>query len=144
MRIATMLGAIRTLAPLRLHGQGGSSHSDGKRPDTFLRAKHSPPKTIPPPPQTYPRHHLIHHSLPAATSLLLGKPDSSEIPVHVGDAYLSVPQAGWLRQVSTRSKGCNYTYSQGFLTAKTSKRQTPKTLVAPIVPMLDVHSINPR
>lgn len=144
MRIARMLGTIPTLAPLRLHGQGGSSHSDGKRPDTFLRAKHSPPKTIPQAPQMYPRHHLIHHSLPVATSFLLGKPDSSEIPVHVGDAYLSVPQAGWLRQISTRSRGCNYTYSQGFLTAKTSKRQTPKTLVAPIVPVLDVHSINPR
>lgn len=115
-------------APLLGQGylQGSSSCSGRRRQDTFLRAKHSLSKIIlpphPPGPQMYPRHHLRHHSLPAATSFLLEKPNSSKTPLHVRAADLSVPHAGWLWQASTRSRGCYCVFSQGFLTAKTSKR----------------------
>lgn len=71
--------------------------------------------------QKHCSNHHRHHSLAAATW------ESSEIPVQAGDAYLSVLRAGGLGQVSTRSRGCYYIFPQGFLTAKTSKRQTPNT-----------------
>jgi len=43
---------------------GASSHSDGRRQNAFLGAKHSSSKTTPPSPQMCPS--LTHHSLPAS------------------------------------------------------------------------------
>lgn len=115
-----LLGAKATLTSLQLHDQGRrpcrvvcpNKGGTGSLPESTVHPKQSP--------QKHCRNHR-HHSSAAATW------ESSEIPVQAGDAYLSVLGAGGLGQVCTRSRGCYYIFSPGFLTAKTSKRQTPNT-----------------
>lgn len=118
-----LLGAKATLTSLQLQDQGRDpcrvvcpTATRRNRISSWKQSTLHPKQS----PQKHCRNHR-HHSLAAATW------ESSEIPVQAGDAYLSVLHAAGLGQVSTRSRGCYYIFSPGFLTAKTSKRQTPNT-----------------
>lgn len=85
-----LLSAKATFTSLQLHSQGrgslqgGLSHINREGQDTFLKAKHSSSKTIPPKALQEPPY------TPQLSSSHLGEPDSSEIPAQAGDAYLSV------------------------------------------------------